>query len=168
MAWTPERIEALVEMRRNGMTFGQIANVLGVTRSAMIGKAHRMGMCERRASAPKMARLPRRIAAPARKPPSQRPIALRGPPKDPAPMPTPAADDVARVSLLDLEPHHCRWPVGEPTQGFCGCDKVPGLSYCAGHAVRAHTSPTPTVRAFSPSIAALGVTAIKAVEEFTA
>lgn len=138
MAWTSERIEALVEMRRSGMTFGQIASVLGATRSAMIGKAHRMGMCERKASAPKMARLPRRIAAPARKPPSQRPIAFRGPPKEPAAMPAPAADDVARVSLLDLEPTHCRWPCGEPTEGFCGCPKVHGASYCEGHMARAY------------------------------
>lgn len=47
--------------------------------------------------------------------------------------------EVALVkSIIDLEPHHCRWPIGEPTSGFCGCQKQPGTSYCAKHLIRAH------------------------------
>ena len=41
-----------------------------------------------------------------------------------------------RVTLLDLRPHHCRFPLGEPASadfGYCGARKVKG-SYCAAHA----------------------------------
>lgn len=41
-----------------------------------------------------------------------------------------------RVTLLDLRPHHCRFPLGEPASAdfaYCGAQKVKG-SYCAAHA----------------------------------
>lgn len=46
-----------------------------------------------------------------------------------------------QVTLSDLENHHCRWPIGDPRQTsfkFCGCNRVPGLSYCESHARRAY------------------------------
>lgn len=135
LAWDDERIARLKELRADGWTFGQIAKDLRVTRSALIGKAHRIGMCERKPKPPTMARLPRR--EPARKPAVLRPIAFRGPPIAAVPLPRATADDIARVSLIDLEPNHCRWPVGEPTAGFCGCDRIEGLPYCAAHSARA-------------------------------
>lgn len=38
------------------------------------------------------------------------------------------------VALLELENHHCRYPLGDrsPFQ-FCGAQKVPGSSYCDHH-----------------------------------
>lgn len=50
-------------------------------------------------------------------------------------------EDDNRVTFAQLEPHHCRWPFGEPRQSdfrFCGCrrenEKQP---YCAKHNVMA-------------------------------
>jgi len=43
-----------------------------------------------------------------------------------------------RVTIHDLEGHHCRWPLGDPATAefrYCGCSKVEGLPYCAEHAV---------------------------------
>lgn len=40
------------------------------------------------------------------------------------------------ANIIDLEEHQCRWPVGDPTRGFCGASKVPGKSYCAHHVMR--------------------------------
>ena len=42
--WTPEMIDALKRLRGRGRTFGQIAKMLGVSRSAAIGKAMRVGL----------------------------------------------------------------------------------------------------------------------------
>lgn len=56
-----------------------------------------------------------------------------------------------RRSLLDLEPHHCRWPVGDvgtPDFFFCGADKAEGSSYCPVHRDRACAT---TQRAEIPS-----------------
>ncbi len=48
MSWTDERIERLKEMWSRGMTASQIAEELGaVSRNAVIGKAHRLGLQSR-------------------------------------------------------------------------------------------------------------------------
>jgi len=45
MSWTDERIDRLKEMWTRGMTASQIADELGgVSRNAVIGKAHRLGL----------------------------------------------------------------------------------------------------------------------------
>nr|MDP8994535.1 GcrA family cell cycle regulator [Pseudomonadota bacterium] len=45
MSWTEERIERLKELWSKGMTASQIAEELGgVSRNAVIGKAHRLGL----------------------------------------------------------------------------------------------------------------------------
>ena len=48
MGWTDERIEQLKQMWQAGMTASQIAEALGgVSRNAVIGKAHRLGLQSR-------------------------------------------------------------------------------------------------------------------------
>jgi GcrA cell cycle regulator len=48
MSWTDERIDRLKEMWTKGMTASQIADELGgVSRNAVIGKAHRLGLQSR-------------------------------------------------------------------------------------------------------------------------
>src|ERR1044071_3849886 len=45
MSWTEERIERLKKMWHDGATASQIADELGgVSRNAVIGKAHRLGL----------------------------------------------------------------------------------------------------------------------------
>ena len=45
MSWTDERIETLKTMWEGGQTASQIADALGgVSRNAVIGKAHRLGL----------------------------------------------------------------------------------------------------------------------------
>jgi GcrA cell cycle regulator len=66
MSWTDERIETLTKMWEGGATASQIADELGgVSRNAVIGKAHRLGLKSRpspvKANEPKPA-LPRKEA----------------------------------------------------------------------------------------------------------
>jgi len=81
MSWTEERIERLKAMWAQGATASQIADELGgVSRNAVIGKAHRLGL-EARPSPVKPGdekehRAPAASAAPAPKPaPAERPAA---------------------------------------------------------------------------------------------
>lgn len=51
MEWTEERIETLRRLWAQGQTASQIATLLGgVTRNAVIGKAHRLGLSGRAAA----------------------------------------------------------------------------------------------------------------------
>lgn len=49
------------------------------------------------------------------------------------------------VTLTELGPHHCRWPVGEATaenQKFCGHRREDGKPYCEHHRALAYESPS--------------------------
>ncbi|MEI6486065.1 MAG: GcrA family cell cycle regulator, partial [Sphingomonadales bacterium] len=67
MAWTEERIAKLKQGWEGGMTATQIAEMLGegVTRNAVIGKAHRLGL-ESRPSPVKATDAAAPVPAPAR------------------------------------------------------------------------------------------------------
>src|SRR6476619_993789 len=89
MSWTEERIERLKKMWHDGATASQIADELGgVSRNAVIGKAHRLGLEQRpspvKPGAEKEAKKPAAATPrPAPKVDAARPA--------PAPIPTPAA-----------------------------------------------------------------------------
>lgn len=149
--WTDERRERLEALWAQGLSGGQIAGMLacGVTRNAVIGKAHRLGLVRQdqnnsaRSTATKLQHKARRR----RKATHHRAIVACV--FDSAPLPQPVADDVARVSSAELEPHHCRFIPGDPRGSgpiYCGADAVPGLSYCDTHARRCFLPPAPRKR----------------------
>jgi GcrA cell cycle regulator len=45
--WTPERIEALTRLWEEGITTAEIGRRIGVTKNAVIGKVHRIGLTPR-------------------------------------------------------------------------------------------------------------------------
>ncbi len=91
MSWTDERIDRLREMWTRGMTASQIAEDLGgVSRNAVIGKAHRLGL-QSRPSPVKPNEASSAAAAPA-------PAAPPPPPLAPAPSP-----DFPATTALDVE-----------------------------------------------------------------
>jgi len=98
MAWTDERIDTLKTMWEGGQTASQIAEALGgVSRNAVIGKAHRLGLQSR--PSPVKPNEPEAKAAPEPKPapapaPAPKPVERAAEPK-PAPAATPAAAPVA-------------------------------------------------------------------------
>jgi GcrA cell cycle regulator len=85
MSWTDERIEQLKALWSKGMTASQIADELGaVSRNAVIGKAHRLGLQSR--PSPVKPNEP----APAKgKPETPEPAAAEAPPAPPRPQPQP-------------------------------------------------------------------------------
>ena len=95
MSWTDERIDQLKSMWTKGMTASQIAEELGgVSRNAVIGKAHRLGLQSR----PSPVKASDGEDAPARKPAAPRvkaataaPAAAPVPKAPPAPAPRAAA-----------------------------------------------------------------------------
>src|SRR5690606_34006788 len=92
MSWTDERIATLKKMWEGGATASQIADELGgVSRNAVIGKAHRLGLKSRpspvKANEPKKAEKKAAAPAPAPRKPAPRPAAAKTP--EPAAPPAP-------------------------------------------------------------------------------
>ncbi len=114
MSWTDERIEQLRNMWEKGLTASQIADELGgVSRNAVIGKAHRLGLKSRpspvkatdKAKPAKVAAAPKPVS-PAPAPRAAAPAAPRAPvAAPPRPEPTRAAEPAdAAPTLADAVP----------------------------------------------------------------
>jgi len=152
MSWTDERVELLRQLWLDGRSASQISAQLGhgVTRNAVIGKVHRLGLAGRAkaptstASPPRAASAPRMSARPAS---SSVRTAVRGATalalaSEPAldTRPVFQEEDVVipmslRVSIIDLKEAMCRWPLGDPTSSdfrYCGSPAANG-PYCAHH-----------------------------------
>ena len=90
MSWTDERVEQLKKMWSEGKSASQIAKELGgVTRNAVIGKVHRLGLSNRNGGAAEAApaAAPEEPEAPAAAPEAPEPALAEA---EPAPAPEPA------------------------------------------------------------------------------
>ncbi len=106
MSWTDERIDQLKAMWERGLTASQIADELGgVSRNAVIGKAHRLGLKSR--PSPVKAN-EKKKAAPAKPKPAPKPAAKKAAPKPAAPKPAapaaPAQPTTPPASRQDASP----------------------------------------------------------------
>jgi GcrA cell cycle regulator len=142
--WTAERIEQLRNFVVTGLTCSQIAAEIGVTRNAVIGKIHRLGLSPARPAGAPARSCPPRARSPRLSPHSRlfRLIDAQTPcvaVAEPAPI-----DSAQRCSLLEIAQDKCHWPIGDPHAAdfaFCGNEAVTGFSYCAGHARMAYRLP---------------------------
>lgn len=148
--WTDERVELLRKLWSEGLSASQIAaEIGGITRNAVIGKVHRLGLSGRAKSTSstlprvRKARSGTQIARSAR--PSVRgntALAVRLAPvyeleAEPEPELIENVIPIGqRCSLLELGDDKCRWPIGDPGRPdffFCGGRAVATLPYCAYH-----------------------------------
>jgi GcrA cell cycle regulator len=153
--WTDERVELLKKLWADGLSASQIAGELGgITRNAVIGKVHRLGLSgrakapsssmprQRKPRAPSMFRAPR--------PMMRGNTALAHMPAydyDPEPEPELIENIIPigqRCTLLELDAEKCHWPIGDPGQPdffFCGGKTGSGTPYCGYHARVAYQPP---------------------------
>ena len=160
MSWNDERVEVLKKLWSEGLSASQIASRLGsVTRNAVIGKVHRLGLSGRATTSRMKSHRPR---------PRQNLVKRAAKPRfaavgntalqklylaDVEPYVPPVEEIVIplaeRKTIQTLLENHCRWPIGDPQEAdfhFCGKNKVTGLPYCEFHARRAFQPPQTTRR----------------------
>jgi GcrA cell cycle regulator len=133
--WTIDRVDQLKCLWTEGLSASQIARTLGegITRNAVIGKVHRLGLAGRagpsRIDRPRLPSVPR-IHLRAREP--QPPIVEEEPVQ---------LDDGSYVGVLTINDRMCRWPIGDPSADefhFCGRNPKTGSPYCEAHARKAY------------------------------
>ena len=154
MSWTDERVEQLRQAWMEGKSASQIANLLGhgLTRNAVIGKVHRLGLGGR-------AKASGAVGTPARSSLSQQPVRqVVSPRSAPANRMVRGATALAiqpqtaidaelqvmesvvlpmsvRVTIVELKEAMCRWPLGDPASPefrYCGSPSHSG-PYCTYH-----------------------------------
>ncbi|MDD3288008.1 MAG: GcrA family cell cycle regulator [Alphaproteobacteria bacterium] len=157
MSWTEQQIQALKKMWGNGFSASDIAKQLGggLTRNAVIGKAHRLKLSSRPLSVKQEDGAAVAVATAnammniTRVSNNKKRVMLRPLPPVQTPRTTPQAmvkealrpiDSVKRaegIAVTKAGERHCRWPIGDPRSPefrFCGCASHEGLPYCVEHA----------------------------------
>lgn len=160
MSWTDERVEQLRQLWLDGKSASQIATVLasGITRNAVIGKVHRLGLSGR-VKAPSQSIPRQRAPKPLQQqqqhsshrtqhtmrtsqgPRTQGATALAYSPRvEMRPMVRPMEEVVVPicdpVTIMDLKESMCRWPMGDPATPefrYCGGPSPMGVPYCSFH-----------------------------------
>lgn len=164
MSWNDEKIEKLKKLWAEGHSAGQIAGRMpGTSRSAVIGKIHRLGLSGRATVIKlKSTRKPRLVSS---KPAPQRSNAKSATRAaavqkmfEAEPFQPSEELDVPlhqRKTVETLEEKSCRWPIGDPQDEafhFCGADKVTGLPYCEFHCRKAFQPPQGKKPSGSPKV----------------
>lgn len=166
MSWTPERIDELKRLWDSGHSASEIGKKLGVSKNAVVGKAHRLQLSARPSpikrggasttrrrpaaaqrqaaaraatSSPLLADSATTTATPsAGKAVSSSPFAGESVGRSPARSHAPA-----RASRKAAGSQSCAWPIGDPGDPdfhFCGEKSVPGKPYCEAHCSQAYIS----------------------------
>ncbi|HTK78816.1 MAG TPA: GcrA family cell cycle regulator [Rhizomicrobium sp.] len=138
--WTDERVDQLKSLWTEGLSASQIARVLGegITRNAVIGKVHRLGLAgravvsrsEHRPRLPSAPRMPR-VHLPELPVVEEEPVTL---------------EDGSFVNVMTISDRMCRWPIGDPSADefhFCGRKPKAGSPYCEAHARKAYQPQQP-------------------------
>lgn len=153
--WTDERVDRLRKLWAEGLSASQIATEIGgVSRNAVIGKVHRLGLAGRAKAGPEAgvpkARKPAQVDGAAQAAGGEEAAmvadgagaAQAAGGGDGAAPPAPRLEEVVvplseRVTIMELRESMCRWPIGDPTSQefrFCGGRAITGLPYCSHHA----------------------------------
>ena len=152
MTWTEDRVATLSKLWADGLSASQIAKQLGgVTRNAVIGKVHRLGLSGRaKPSCPKPAKVQSAPCATPRPKPARTAAKMANsakaasaslPVSTEPPLEAKAFKDGSYATILTLTDHMCKFPIGDPTADefrFCGRKTDPDEPYCTAHSMVAY------------------------------
>ena len=122
--WDEQKLNKLKKLWDEGLPITKIGIEIGVSRNAIAGKAHRLG-------------LPKRNS----------PISKSGDPRKNQEISSKDSTQQLplKIMLRDVEwsRNRCCWPIGDPKLpgfSFCGTSIIPGSPYCEEHSNLAYTN----------------------------
>ena len=138
MSWTEEKIAKLKELWGKGNTASQIAEILGgVTRNAVIGKAHRLNLSAKIKTRAAISNQNYENSLEEKNVKTRK--VHRG--KFKSLIIEKDFEPENPKQLEELDENSCKWPVGHPNEKnfyFCGRSSLKDFSYCKLHLLYAY------------------------------
>ena len=140
--WTQELIARLRALWNEGHSALEIGRRMGLSKNAVVGKAHRLDLPPRKRSIRRGGHKPRAPDPRQARGPAPPRSAASGPPPVSREAPArPAISATLARPTLDPSGRPCCWPIGEPGQpgfGFCSRGAATGKPYCPEHVAIAY------------------------------
>ena len=139
MSWTVEKVEKLKELWGKGNTASQIAEIIGgVSRNAVIGKAHRLNLSAKIKTRSSSANDNGYLKKNDLKDNSDKKIKRS---KFKSLIIEKDFEPENPKQLEELDENSCKWPIGHPNESsfyFCGRSSLKDFSYCKLHLLYAY------------------------------
>ena len=122
--WDEEKLNKLKKLWDEGLPITKIGIEIGVSRNAIAGKAHRLGLPKRNSPISKSGDPRKNQVTSSKNTTQQLPL---------------------KIMLREVEwsRNRCCWPIGDPKLpgfSFCGTSIIPGRPYCEEHSNLAYTN----------------------------
>jgi hypothetical protein len=153
----PSMRDAVLALKAEGKSHSEVADALGISRSAVAGYVNRhrekSAPAEVRAEARKIRNIKRQVKRAENR--ERPPVTLKGAPRLPPPPPRPLVPPTLPepvtegVSILHVRFGQCRWVLPRKHEGlavFCGEPTLTGKSWCAHHNARMFQAPPPPAK----------------------
>ena len=141
MSWNESNVARLKELWDQGLPTAQIGKLLGFTKNAVVGKAHRIGLERRPSPIRRTAVKPDRKKARSPIVPTLKFEASKEEPKE---LVKQSFQPAIKNLFTSQTKRGCEWPEGHPDESdfkFCGKDRFEDKPYCLDHCAVAYVIP---------------------------
>ena len=141
MSWNESNVAKLKELWDQGLPTAQIGKLLGFTKNAVVGKAHRIGLERRPSPIRRTAVKPDRKKARSPIVPTLKFETLKEEVKE---TPKQTFQPAVKNLFNTQTKRGCEWPEGHPDESdfkFCGKDRFEDKPYCIDHCAVAYVIP---------------------------
>ena len=141
MSWNESNVARLKELWDQGLPTAQIGKLLGFTKNAVVGKAHRIGLERRPSPIRRTAVKPDRKKA---RSPIVPTLKFEASKDEPEEINKQSFHPAVKNLFINQAKRGCEWPEGHPDESdfkFCGKDRFEDKPYCIDHCAVAYVIP---------------------------